>query len=257
MNTNDIMWKYKQHKSFIKNGLKHSVLKDLVSKGNRTKTFELWSELPRMVASSMGCEFTKDTPSVALNEIFVEEIYDIDGFVPAKNEIVYDVGASYGDSAIWWSKLKGAEVFAFEPLVDIFSILEANINLNNVNVKPFNLAIGDGEIHNSSREGEMMSKSYSNNNSVIKTTRLDDLHIDRMDILKIDVEGFELDVLNGATRCLEKIKPRIIIETHSTELKNQCDKLLRELGYTLEKNGRKVKPKSGWMDLIQNLFYSI
>lgn len=257
MNTSDIIWKYRQHRDFIRTGMKHSIFKDLLSKENRNKTFESWYELPRMIAKSVGCEFTKETPSIALNEIFVEKIYEVEGFMPNPNDTVCDIGASYGDSAIWWSKLKGANVLSFEPLSDIFRILEDNIALNRARVKAYNMAIGSGNFSMSSREGNMLGKSNVANSPMIETTRMDDLGIPKIDLLKIDVEGFELDVLKGAVKSIKKLKPRIIIETHSTDLRNSCDKFLKSMGYSLEVQGRKVRPKQGWMDVIQNLFYSI
>lgn len=256
MFSSDIAWKYKQHKGLIKNGKKHSIIKDLLSKENRRKSFEAWNELPRMVARSMGCEFTKDTPNLALNEVFVEKIYDVEGFVPNANQIVYDIGASYGDTAIYWSRVRGARVLSFEPLSDIYRILEANVVLNNANVGTFNIAVGDGNTLRSTRGNNMLGKSHMTDSPLVETTRLDDMGIQKMDILKIDVEGFELDVLNGAMHCIEKLKPRIIIETHSIELRNYCDRFLRKMGYSLEVQGRKIKLKHNWMDEIQNLFYA-
>ena len=256
MNASDIRWKINQHKDFIRYGIKHSIIKDLLLKEYRNVSFESWSNLPKRVAKSMGCEFTQDTPGVALREVFVEKIYDVGGFVPKAGEVVCDIGANYGDSAIWWSKVKGASVMAFEPLKDVFRILEANVALNKVDVSTFNIAIGNGKSINASRKQNMLTKSVETDSTSVGTKKLDDLGIQKMDILKIDVEGFELDVLNGAVRCIEKLKPRIIIETHSTELRNYCDKFLRNMGYSLEVQGRRIKPKHSWMDVVQNLFYA-
>ena len=256
MNLSGIRWKYNQHKDFARFGVKHSMLKDVLSKEYRRASFESWKEFPKKVAESMGCEFTNDTPVAALREIFVDRIYDVNGFVPKAGDVVCDIGASYGDSAIWWSKVKGAKVIAFEPLKDIYRILEANITLNKADVIAFNIAIGNGKSISSSREQNMLIKSGEAYSALVDTKKLDDLGIQRMDILKIDVEGFELDVLNGAVHCIEKLKPRIIIETHSTELRNNCDKFLRDMGYSLEVKGRKIVPKHSWMDVVQNLFYA-
>ncbi|HLH86492.1 MAG TPA: FkbM family methyltransferase [Thermoplasmataceae archaeon] len=256
MNVLNLKWKYHEHKQLIRYGIRHNILRDLISKNYRRLSFELWDEFPRNFAKTMGCEFTNDTPSRALQEIFVDKIYDINGFVPKVGDVVIDVGASYGDSAIWWSKVKGASVFAFEPLKDVFRILEANVALNKADVKTFNIAIGNGEPVNSNRVGSMLIRSNCANGNILETAKLDDLGIQKMEILKIDVEGFELDVLKGAKNCIERFRPRIIIETHSTELRNNCDQFLKNMGYTLRVEGRKVKPKNSWMDSIQNLFYS-
>ena len=72
--------------------------------------------------------------------------------------------------------------------------------------------------------------------------------------IKIDVEGFEKTVLEGAQYLLRE-KPRIIIETHSRLLRRACETFLIDYyGYTLKYVGRSVKGK-GWMDEISVLFF--
>ena len=55
-------------------------------------------------ALSQGFSFTKNTPPLSLKEIFTLGIYNIEGFTPSEGQQVLDVGASYGDSSIWWAK---------------------------------------------------------------------------------------------------------------------------------------------------------
>ena len=51
-------------------------------------------------------------------------------------------------------------------------------------------------------------------------------------VMKLDVEGAELDVLRGAEHVLRKHRPCLIIEVHSQQLETDCLELLRRLGYT-------------------------
>ncbi|MBK9118899.1 MAG: FkbM family methyltransferase [Phycisphaerales bacterium] len=51
------------------------------------------------------------------------------------------------------------------------------------------------------------------------------------DFIKIDVEGAELHVLQGAEDILRKRKPSLVIEVHSVLLESQCIELLRSFGY--------------------------
>jgi FkbM family methyltransferase len=53
------------------------------------------------------------------------------------------------------------------------------------------------------------------------------------DVLKIDVEGAELDVLTGAKRALQESMPVLFIETHSRALDEQCRNFLTGIGYVL------------------------
>ena len=73
--------------------------------------------------------------------------------------------------------------------------------------------------------------------------------------LKIDVEGFEMNVLCGASKILKDIRPKIIIETHSSELKKEVIHFLDEYGYILKIEGRSAVGK-GCMDSVQNLFFT-
>ena len=131
---------------------------EFLSRGYRKSTYEKWKELPLIKAVSDGFIFSERTPKGALREIFVEEIYNVKGFTPQKNQTVIDVGANYGDSAIWWSKKFGAKVIAFEPLDDVFKILEENITLNKADVKAYNMALGNGSDISGNSEGTMLIK---------------------------------------------------------------------------------------------------
>jgi len=70
------------------------------------------------------------------------------------------------------------------------------------------------------------------------------------------VEGFEMDVLEGAENTIRQFKPRIIIETHSKDLRKRCHAFLSSLGYSLQVEGRTVTSKMPGMDRVTNLFYS-
>jgi hypothetical protein len=60
---------------------------------------------------------------------------------------------------------------------------------------------------------------------------LDD-EIAEADLIKIDVEGAEFDVLNGARRLLARSRPHLIVETHAPGLEHACAALLIDHGYT-------------------------
>lgn len=52
-----------------------------------------------------------------------------------------------------------------------------------------------------------------------------------VNIVKIDVDGGEMDVLNGMVRTLERFHPHLFIETHSHELQSQVAEVTKQLGY--------------------------
>lgn len=251
---NTLSWKFREHSDLIKAGKRHNLILDFFSKEYRESNYRIWLSIPKQVASAKGFTFSDDTPSSALREIFVYENYNLQGFTPGKGESVVDVGANFGDSAVWWSKTFGSKVIAFEPMAKVFHILEENIKLNNAEVTAYNVALGNGDVISGNFDGNMFS---SGGGLSIKSERLDDYSFERLDLLKIDVEGFELDVLKGAENTILKFKPKIIIETHSKELRKRCHEFLSSHGYKLMVEGRTVNSRAKGMDKVTNLFYSV
>ncbi len=256
MKMKDIYWKLSEHRELLSAELSHSMVRDVLDKEYRKKAYEAWQKLPMKHAESLGIVFSDKTPPGVPAEIFMEGIYDVEGFVPKKDDIVIDIGAYYGDSAIWWSKLFEANVIAFEPLTDVFGELQENIELNGLQsrIKAFNVALGSGERIYGNRSGAMFSV-IADQKIGIETRTLDSFDLES-DMVKIDVEGFEYEVLKGAYNTLEKYKPKVIIETHSKELKAKCSEYLTDIGYTLKVEGRKIKVNDvKGMNIVQNLFY--
>ena len=253
---NSINWKLRQHSDLIRYGIDHKLLLDLLSHDYKKTSFRAWSELPKIYAESLGFIFSDRTPASSLWDIFVDRIYDVASFAPERGQVVIDVGANYGDSAIWWSKKYGAKVIAFEPLPDVYSVLEENIRLNRADVVAHNLALSDGSIVKGSRSnnGSML---LAGGEMELKSARLDDFNLEKADILKIDVEGFEYSVLNGSMETIKRLKPRIIIETHSKDLRKKCHEFLISMGYKIHAEGKTIISKTKGMDKLTNLFYSI
>ncbi len=254
--TRSIKWKLEKHHDLANVLGHHSLLKDLVSKEYRDRSFSEWNNISVKLAIEEGCLFSEKTPPTSLIEVFLKRIYDVPGFIPGRDDVVVDVGANYGDTTVWWGKRHGASVIAFEPLEGVFEILKENVKLNELQVELHNTALGDGKNLSGHLSGSMFVSSETSGQMSFKSVTLDSLGMDRIDILKIDVEGFEYEVLSGAKETLRRTSPRIIIETHSKLLKKKCHALLTDLDYELSFKGRKLKPLNPEMDVVQNLFYS-
>lgn len=159
-------------------------------------------------------------------------VYWFDRFNKNSSQVIYDIGANYGLYSIAGAVSNPENlVYAFEPTDRIRNILKKNIEKNGVqkqiNIFPYALS-------NKSGESEFNVYSASGNNSLIdrvipeghelkfltkqtvRLARLDDLVKDQSltppTLLKIDVEGAELMVLEGAKKIIKKYKPSIIIE---------------------------------------------
>ena len=183
-------------------------------------------------------------------------MYLIPGFEPEK--MIFDIGSQYGDWAILWARKFDVTVYAFEPLRQNIDEMENDIRLNKMErvIYPIKTLIGDGTPVDYKTDGNMAV--YAKTGEFNYNTRsIDDfvgIYKEIPDLMKIDVEGFEYDVLVGAIRTIGIYHPKIILETHSSELREKCDEFLKNLDYDLIHKGREIKG-SGWMDEVTNLFY--
>jgi FkbM family methyltransferase len=134
-----------------------------------------------------------------------------------KPEVFVDVGAYKGYYTVRLSG-KCRRVLAFEPNPRNRRILEENIKLNklsNITVYPY--AAGEaryvGKLYPRSSSSTML-EGYVNTPPIkVEVVPLDEI-VDKADIIKIDVEGYETRVLEGAKRLVENLKPTLLIEHH-------------------------------------------
>jgi len=132
-----------------------------------------------------------------------------------------DAGACWGVYSFLMSKLV-SEVHAFEPNPKIFKILKRQMP-KNVSVYPYALSNTSGSSDLRIPKGR---RGYSNQGAslssvkpmdqfdslAIQTKKLDDMDINNVGFLKIDVEGFEKEVLEGASQLIKSDRPSMIIE---------------------------------------------
>jgi len=165
---------------------------------------------------------------------------------------VLDIGAHIGTHTLYLSQIVGDEgsVFAFEPQNKIFTELVINMYLNQLkNVKMFHNALGteDKWIEMYLPEEEWTKKIGSDlinegHGTVKEATdnqegdralmiKLDDLHLNNVSFIKMDVEGFETEVIKGGLETIKRNKPVMIIEIFKgDELKRKIQEV-ENLGY--------------------------
>jgi FkbM family methyltransferase len=164
---------------------------------------------------------------------------------------VLDLGAYSGIYSIA-AAAAGKSVVAFEPNSETFKLLERNVKLNNfmekIEVRNFALGAEPGILdlavetfRNYSSGSRVVSKQSSVDESVwrilqsTEVKRLDDvIGSHQVDLMKIDVEGFELDVLNGALNTLTNNRIQVLIEVLSPETFERVKTLMQSLGYLLD-----------------------
>lgn len=166
--------------------------------------------------------------------------------------VFIDVGANIGRYTVMLGKqLKGTgTVVAIEPASNIFEIMEKNIKLNNLdNVIPLKLAVSDKKGTSDfylSSEGWGTSSSLKEIKERSTKVKVDidtldkikkRLNLNKINLIKIDVEGAEPNVLKGAQGILKKDKPKVVFEALNKECFKRCEKILKKFNYQIERLG--------------------
>lgn len=90
-----IEWKLRKHKVLKNMSVEHSHARDILFKAYSGMSYSTYCNRLREMAQEIGCIFSENTHSFALNEVFAQKIYGIPGFVPEEDWMVADVGAGY------------------------------------------------------------------------------------------------------------------------------------------------------------------
>lgn len=164
--------------------------------------------------------------------------------IVAEGDVVVEAGGNIGAHTIPLAKTVGAtgRVFTFEPQRLVYQLLCANIALNSLsNVEAQNVAVGAaaGEIvvpHLSPDQhtnfGGLGLGQYKTGETRPVIT-LDSLDLDACRLLKIDVEGMELEVLQGAGQLVERCRPVMYIENDREDRSAALIEHIQQLGYRL------------------------
>ena len=235
------------------------ILDSKIMKGN----FEAHKRfLVEKYEKKLGLRITDGSSLSTLYEIFVENVYTIfQDFLPKSESTILDIGAQHGYYSLLCSKqYKCAKIYAFEPLPRNYKIMLSNLELNGTNnVETYQAAVAEESGYLFlSEEGDMANIFGEGQQFKCDSLTVDSLNLNltEIDIVKIDVEGSEYKVLQGAKRTLCKFRPKVIVETHSKFLRKQVEDFLNTLGYKLVHEGRTMVVDQPEMDMVQNLFFS-
>lgn len=147
-----------------------------------------------------------------------------DAFKLRKGMTFLDVGAHIGRYTVRAATMVGNEgkVIAVEPNKDNFEVLVRNIGINRLqNCIPLNVAAyhADGEVslfHGPSSAEHTTKEDFGKGSTRVRARALDgvlnEIGIEKIDVVKLDVEGAELEVLKGLEITLMKENPVLIIE---------------------------------------------
>jgi FkbM family methyltransferase len=157
--------------------------------------------------------------------------------------VILDVGANIGTHTLSLASLVQNEgyVFSFEPQRLAFEFLCANILINNLtNVFPMHVGI-------SNEPGELLIPVINpaikvntagftieghKTGDVVRIITLDSIQLTRCNLIKIDVEGMELKVLEGARQTIQNHRPILFVENNKQENSERMIRHIMDMNYS-------------------------
>lgn len=184
---------------------------------------------------------------------------------------VLDIGTNLGYTALMMAKKATfGKVIGFEPDPQNFELCQRNLRSNNLtNLEVHNIGLGASAMSATietrvafNRGGNRINENASDG-VLVQVHALDEyvstLGIDRVDLIKIDVEGYEFQVLKGAEQTIRSHKPILFIEVDDSNLKDQGASaetliaFIKSLGYAIKDADTNVAIDSGVPLIDQHL----
>lgn len=186
----------------------------------------------------------------AVYEVWKMQEYETEHFVIEPDNVIIDIGAHIGMFSVWAAqKASSGHVYAFEPDLENYALLEENKDLNHLT----NLQLVNSAVSEKRGQARLFKSDYHNMthslfeegtraNTLVDTLSLEDIlqeyGLERVHYLKIDAEGAEYQILlSTPSTILERID-KIFIEYHDY-LKHGFN--YKNLTNYLAKNGFKTK----------------
>ncbi len=200
-----------------------------------------------------GDKLRVDLSSSVGRSIWLRHVYEMDvekaiRNILGKGDVFIDIGANVGYFSVIASRIigKSGKVYAFEAIPKICGLLSESIAINDIkNIMLFNNAVYSEKnkvlFHcmKNSAFSHISGDNTSDNAIETDSITLDSmLHkLGKVDVMKIDVEGAEMNVLLGGEKLIDRYKPRIVMEVQDWSLQrfnyNSKDiiSFLGKLGY--------------------------
>ena len=182
-------------------------------------------------------------------------------------DVAIDIGANWGVHTLYLSRLVGPSglVLAFEPLPEAMWDLKWHLNANKCfNVMTIQKAASEAdgwalfELGDSASTGALAENPVASSQEKqlrIETTKVDTLidrlTINRIKLIKIDVEGAETKVLLGARKTIEQHRPYLLIDLHTPAQDVSVARLALSWSYSLARLSAPqiLHTDRGWPDL--------
>ena len=156
----------------------------------------------------------------------LELLKQLDALLP-NNPVILDIGANVGNHTLYWllkSPKKAKHIYSFEVIDETYDILKKNVEINNLKDKVTLYNFGLSNVNSNAKilgeSNSLMSccAVMEQGEGGFQFKRLDDVGIqEKVDFVKIDVEGQEIPVIEGAKKLLNKYKPMMWVEVWTDE----------------------------------------
>ena len=193
--------------------------------------------------SKLGYDIKLYGARALLDKLVIHRQYCHQNCKIEKNDFVIDAGGCWGDTSLLFSSKVGKQgkIFTFEFFEDNLNVLKENLYHNKKLAE--NISLIEQPVYNKSNEILYLNHACAdittlteikNNQKQYKTISIDDFvkdsKIEKMDFIKMDIEGCELKALQGAINTLKKYKPKLAIAAyHKYEDYYEISKFLNEL----------------------------
>lgn len=230
----------------------------------------------RVIKRIDGISFELDLNQLIDSDLYflgAWEFYTAEGIKKCvrPGDTVIDIGANIGAHTLLCSKLVGTEgrVIAFEPMSWANKKLARNVELNpelrkNITIERFVVSDKVANKHSVSFRTSWALFGVKNPpcSEEVCSVTLDDYarraNIKKMNLIKIDVDGFEYKVLHGARNVIYEFRPTLVLELCTYSLRSVGDNIedllayLKEFGYgiILERDWKSLDNLSQVLDLI-------
>lgn len=194
-----------------------------VALNGNTKRNSLFSqqEWNSFIEESNKIPHVEDDYQLDRIETFILEGYNYRNICCAqKDDYVIDCGAYTGNTSLYFSDRvgKGGKVFSFEAMPSTYNRLKQNMDrLNRKNINTYNYAVSDKrKVLFFTETATPGSRQITSGTGIkVEALSIDDFvrenNLSRVDFIKMDVEGAELDILNGCTETCKKFSPALAV----------------------------------------------
>jgi len=180
----------------------------------------------------------------SISQLIVNDEYNLKDFLK-EDFVVFDIGANIGVFTCFAANLvKKGKVFAFEPVSFVFDVLKRNArDYDNVDCHKIGFA-------SKAEEKEILIRQWAPGDSTIKDSPIqrpfqsfdlkekieistldnfvEEKNFIKIDFIKIDVEGYEVEVLKGAIKTIKKFRPILGVSLHSSSFEKDIGEIFEK-----------------------------